>query len=116
MNDRIDHLEVEEIEKAMGTGGVGQMKNNYEQIYRVSFKKPPYEDDARSDFYFTSLAAIYQHFTKEQIGCSVSRLWNLKISGGNTYKSRLCTISRHPLFRMKQNTSQTTGDKSEKNN
>src|SRR5574344_1311738 len=85
------------------------MKNNYEQIYRVCFKKPPYEDDARSDFYFTSLAAIYQHFTKEQIGCSVSRLWNLKISGGNTYKSRLCTISRHPLFRMKH-TAQTTGD------
>ena len=85
------------------------MKNNYEQIYRVSFKKPPFEDDARSDFYFTSLAAIYQHFTKEQIGCSVNRLWNLKLSDGNTYDSRLCTISRHPLFRMKH-TAPTGGD------
>lgn len=89
------------------------MKNNYEQIYRVSFKKPPFEDDARSDFYFTSLAAIYQHFTKEQIGCGVNRLWNLKISGGNTYDSRLCTISRQPIFRMKH-TAPTTGDRNNK--
>ena len=86
------------------------MKNNYEQIYRVSFKEPPFEDDARSDFYFTSMSAIYQHFTKEQIGCGVNRLWNLKLSGGNTYKGRLCTISRQPIFRMKQNTAPTTGD------
>lgn len=78
------------------------MKNNYEQIYRVSFKEPPFEDDARSDFYFTSLAAIYQHFTKEQIGCAVSRLWNLKISPDKPYVGRKCTITKELLTRKRQ--------------
>jgi hypothetical protein len=77
------------------------MKNNYEQIYRVSFKNPPLEDDARSDFYFTSLAAIYDQFDKQEIGCQVERLWNLKISPDKPYVGRKCTITKEPLGRKK---------------
>ncbi len=76
--------------------------NKQEHVYRVSFHDPlPDACDGKTDFFFTSIAAIYDRFSREDIGCKVSRLWNLKISGGNTYDGRLCTISREPIFRMK---------------
>lgn len=43
-------------------------------IYRVRFKEPPQSGDERTEFFFTSLAAIYEVFTAEQIGCRVNRL------------------------------------------
>lgn len=69
-----------------------------EHIYRVDFKTPPFMN-SRTDFYFTSLAAIYELFTPEQIGCAVNRLWALKVSDGNTYEGRKCTISREEVKR-----------------
>ena len=51
-----------------------------EFIYRVAFNEPPLENDDSWEFYFTSLSAIYEKFTPEQVGCKVSRLWNLKIT------------------------------------
>lgn len=78
------------------------MKTDYEQIYRVSFKEPPFKDDARSDFYFTSLSAIYEQFTPEQIGCKVENLWNLKISTDKPYFGRKCTITKELLTRKRQ--------------
>ena len=48
-----------------------------EFIYRVAFNEPPLENDDSWEFYFTSLSAIYEKFTPEQVGCKVSRLWNL---------------------------------------
>jgi len=40
-------------------------------IYRVQFKEPPIQDDDRTDFFFSSLAAIYEQFTPGQVGCKV---------------------------------------------
>lgn len=78
-------------------------------IYRVSFKEPikpatPKDDwdkVERTDYFFGSLSAIYDTFSAEQVGCKVSRLWNLKITPDNPYIGRKCTITKEPLGRKK---------------
>lgn len=71
-------------------------------IYRVTFKEPPTETGER-DFFFTSLSAIYERFSPEQIGCKVSRLWNLNVSGGKPYMGAKVTVTREPLHTKRQN-------------
>lgn len=78
-------------------------------IYRVSFKEPTKpatpKDDwdkvERTDYFFGSLAAIYETFSAAQIGCRVSRLWNLKITPEKPYLGRKCTITKEPFIRKK---------------
>lgn len=72
-----------------------------EYIYRVGFSEPPIEEDDRTEFYFHSLTAIYEKFTPEQVGCKVTRLWNIGVSDGNEYTSRdgAVHISREPIER-----------------
>lgn len=66
-------------------------------IYRVSFTEPPLKDDDRTDFFYSSLSAIFDDFTPEQVGCGVRRLWNLQIAQGKPYVGRLCQITKEPL-------------------
>ena len=82
-------------------------------IYRVAFNEPPLQYDDRRDFFFSSLSAIYDMFTDEQIGCKVTRLWNLGVSQGNPYNGKLCKITREPLT-SKTQISPTNGSKSPK--
>lgn len=72
-----------------------------EHIYRVSFIDCPNEDSSRREFYFHSLAAIYDQFTPEQIGCKVTRLWNVGVTAGNTYHGRKCSVYREPIARKR---------------
>jgi len=81
-----------------------------EHIYRVDFKIPPFENSG-TDFYFTSLAAIYELFTPEQIGCKVEQLWKLEVSSGFTYQSRNCSITQRPLYRKSQTRRKSGGSK-----
>lgn len=74
-----------------------------EHIYRVAFNEPPIEEDERTDFFFTSLSAIYEVFTPEQIGCKVSRLWNIGVSRGTAYENAKCKITVEPLTSKAQN-------------
>ena len=75
-----------------------------EFIYRVAFKEPPLLGvDERTEFYFHSLAAIYDTFTGAQIGCKVTRLWNIGVSDGNTYDGRRCKITKEPILRKRRN-------------
>ena len=74
-----------------------------EFIYRVEFKEPPLLGvDERTEFYFHSLAAIYETFTPEQIGCKVTRLWNIGVSNGNPYGGRRCRITRESILRKRR--------------
>lgn len=76
-----------------------------EYIYRVSFKDPtkpvnPKDDwdkEERTDYFFSSLSAIYGTFSVEQVGCKVSRLWNLKITPNKPYRGRKCVITKEPV-------------------
>lgn len=72
-------------------------------FYRVEFKEPPIEGDDRMAFNFSSLAAIYEQFTPEQVGCKVSRLWNIGVSDGVPYRGRRCTITKEQMRRKTQN-------------
>lgn len=76
-------------------------------FYRVEFKEPPIEGDDRTEFYFSSLAAIYEQFTPEQVGCRVARLWNIGVSDGISYKGRRCSITKEYIRRKTQNKAAT---------
>lgn len=72
-----------------------------EYIYRVAFSEPPIKEDDRTEFFFHSLTAIYEKFTPEQVGCKVTRLWNVGVSDGKEYTSRSgdVRITREPIER-----------------
>lgn len=72
-------------------------------IYKVSFKEPPLKDDDRTEFFFTSLSAIFETLTPEQVGCGVRRLWNLQIAQGKPYQGRLCVITKEQIQSKTQN-------------
>lgn len=83
-----------------------------EHIFRVKFNEPPIAGDECKDFYFHGLSAIYEVFTEEQIGCKVSRLWNIGVTQGNAYNGRLCRITREPVRRKKRIKAPQTAEKS----
>lgn len=68
-------------------------------IYWVSFNEAV---EGKTDYFFGSLSAIYDTFTVEQVGCKVSRLWNLKITPEKPYIGRKCTITKEPVQRKKR--------------
>lgn len=65
------------------------------QIYHVIF-------DNRN-YYFGSIAAIYDVFTPETLGVSKSRLWNFKITPEHPYKNKRCTINKGTIIRKSIN-------------
>lgn len=77
-------------------------------IYRVSFREPV---DDKTDYFFGSLSAIYDTFSVEQVGCKVSRLWNLKITPDKPYLGRKCSITKEPFNRKKQKNTNFTAKK-----
>lgn len=87
------------------------MSENY--IYRVAFNEPPLYNDSRTEFFFHSLAAIYEVFSPEQVGCKVSRLWNVGVSQGKTYIGRKCTITKEPIARKKRTNAPNSAPNSE---
>ena len=83
-----------------------------ENIIRVRFNEPPLADQpAKTDFYFGSLAAIYEVFTPEQVGCKVERLWNSGITAGHPYMNKFCIITREVLVRKTQSKRESTTKK-----
>lgn len=94
-DSRAERLARQKLKKKM-------VSNNIYQVYKVTFKNPPLPNDERKEFFFTSLSAIYDTFTPEQIGCKVSRLWNVGVSGGSRYGNRLCTITRENVTRKRR--------------
>lgn len=82
-------------------------------VYWVHFFIPPIEGDHRTDFFFSSIAAIYTMFTPRQIGCGVSRLWAINLAE-NAYTSRYCIIRRETVIRKPHsNTEEAPAEKNE---
>ncbi len=48
--------------------------------------------------YFGSLAAIYEHLSKEEVGISYGSLRNFGLSPENPYRNKFCTIRRGVLL------------------
>ncbi|MGL5913205.1 MAG: hypothetical protein ACRCZB_03490 [Bacteroidales bacterium] len=74
------------------------MNANSTTIYKLHFNSKE-----EKDYYFSSLAAIYEHFSADDIGCKVGNLWRHKIVEGKPYKNKKCTISKETVRRKAQN-------------
>ena len=82
----------------VGTKGDGRM-----YVYSVLFFSAPLRGKPRQKFFlFSSLAAIYEVFSVEQIGCSIGHLYNLKVPDGTAYCGKRCIIKREPVVSKRQ--------------
>ena len=59
--------------------------------YKLEFFTPPNET-GETEFYFGSLAAIYDTFTPGVVGCNVRNLWNVGVARGVEYQGAKCRI------------------------
>jgi hypothetical protein len=66
-----------------------------ETVYHVQFNDG-------SNYYFGSISAIYDVFTKEDIGRNKFSLWNYKITEDKPYKSKQCVIYNGHIKRRKR--------------
>lgn len=73
-----------------------------ETIVRVQFLNPVAEYGGQTDFYFGSLAAVYELFTPEQVGCKLETLWSAKIDALHPKATTKCVVSKQVLYRKKQ--------------
>lgn len=64
-------------------------------IYRVSFHGD--SSYAGQDYYFTSLAAIYERFNASDVGLELKSLWAARATR-RTYANRYVAITRYPLY------------------
>ena len=72
-------------------------------VYSVLFYAAPFRDLPRQKFFlFTSLAAIYEVFSPEQIGCGLRNLYNLRVPDGTAYAGGRCIIKREKVFSKRQ--------------
>lgn len=55
--------------------------------------------NGRKVWYFGSLAAIYELFTPEQIGCKLETLWNYSLDYGGCKITNTCVISKEIIYR-----------------
>lgn len=71
-----------------------------ETIIKVQFFSPV---EGRLEWFFTSVAAIFDQFTPEQIGCSLATLWGADaLPVGKVKATGNCLISRHYIARKPQ--------------
>lgn len=67
-----------------------------QNIIKVQFIRPI---NGQYEFYFGSLAAIYDTFTPAQIGCTLQTLWRCGIDINFSKATSMCIISKHRLLR-----------------
>jgi hypothetical protein len=60
-----------------------------------------YVKETGRDHYFGSIAAIYQEFTRFNLGVSQQRLYDYKILPDKPYANKKCIISKHVVSRKK---------------
>ncbi len=75
-------------------------------IYRVAFNTPP-KGGSQTEFFYTSLAAIYDDFQPSQIGCGVKNLYLVGVRDGKPYQSSMCRITKHFCSAKRQNAPRT---------
>lgn len=69
-------------------------------IYHLHFEKIPRNGELQNkDFYFGSISAIYDVFTKNQIGIQASSLYNFKLDKdlNPIYRNSRCWIKKDVL-------------------
>lgn len=73
-------------------------------VYVVLFLgAAPFPDRPRTKYFlFSSLAAIFEVFSPEQIGCGLRHLYNLKVPDGSAFVGKRCIIKREMVFAKRQ--------------
>ena len=66
-------------------------------LIKVQFFHP--KEGGATEFYFGSLAAIYEMFDASEVGCRLEALWAANIEVGKPKATRLCVVSKHKLYR-----------------
>ena len=56
--------------------------------------------------YFGSVSAIYDRFSREEIGISLAALWNYGLSEDHPYRNKLVTIRKGTIIRKKKDLKQ----------
>ncbi len=69
-------------------------------LIKVQFFHP--KEGGATEFYFGSLAAIYEMFDAAEIGCRLEALWAAGIDDTHPKATRLCVISKHTMYRKLQ--------------
>ncbi len=76
---------------------------SFSYAYSVLFFGSPLPEMPRQKFFlFSSLAAIFEVFSPEQIGCGLGHLYNLKVPDGSAFAGRRCIIKREKVFSKRQ--------------
>lgn len=65
-------------------------------LIKVQFFHPK---GGATEFYFGSLAAIYEMFDAAEVGCRLEALWAANIDEAHPKATRHCVISKHVLYR-----------------
>ncbi len=68
-------------------------------LVKVQFFKPV---NGAKEWYFGSMAAIYELFTAEEIGCKLETLWAARLEVGECKATRKCTVYRLKMYRKAQ--------------
>lgn len=77
---------------------------NVNHIYSVVFFGAPFPTTAPRQryFLFSSLSAIYEMFSHEQLGVSLKHLYNIRVPDGTAYTGKRCIIRREKVYSKKQ--------------
>lgn len=69
-------------------------------IYHLHFLGYPKESSFRTDYYFGSISAIFEHFTIDEIGIQASSLYNFKLDEieNPIYENKKCWIRKSVLL------------------
>lgn len=71
-------------------------------VYSVVFFAAPLPGKARQKFFlFSSLAAIYDVFSAEQIGCTLGHLYNQQLSKGAVFTGQNCIVKRERVYQKR---------------
>ena len=66
------------------------------RIYEVTIK------NTGEKGYYSSLKAIYEDFTKQDIGCGVQNLYNARVRENGTFENKRCVIKASEMKGCKQ--------------
>lgn len=64
-------------------------------IYHVKLYKPT---EGKADFFFSSITAIYNTFTSEQIGLARQTLYQQSLEPGGEYRTKFCTVKKEEVL------------------
>ncbi|MFB9120981.1 hypothetical protein ACFFUE_07240 [Bergeyella porcorum] len=69
---------------------------NETTIFHIHFHEGIKE---KKDYYFGSLAAMFEHFLPEEIGVALQTLYNAKLEFGSDFKTKNAIIRKEKLIR-----------------